>query len=98
MSGMLLKTADLWSITVLLRLYFFYFLDSHQGNQAENSAAHKWNPVIDHPQNPADRRQENCGDVIYGKTHRDAGGDITGVCDFLKIGLYGDVESVENLV
>ena len=76
----------------------FNFLHSHPGNQAAVSTAHKWNPIINHPQYTTYRRENNGGDMIYGKTHRDAGCYITGVRDLLEIGLDGDMEIVKNLV
>ena len=73
-------------------------LHSHQGDEAKHGTTDKRNPVINHPQDTADCRQNHCRNMVDGETHGDAGCDVLGVSNFLKIGLDGDVEIVKDLV
>ena len=76
-------------------------LDSDQGNHTESRTGHKWNPIVYHPQQPANGWKNHCRDVIYSETHCHAGSNVSRVCHLLKIGAdrYGKIEEdvVQNV-
>ena len=73
-------------------------LHRHQGDEAKHGTTDKRNPVVNHPQDTADCRQNHGCNVVNGETHGYAGCDVLGVSNFLGIGLDGDMEIVKNLV
>ena len=73
-------------------------LHGKQGYDTHGSTAEKGYAIIQNPQKTPDGRQKNSGDVIDGKAHGHAGGNIPRISDFLEIGSDGDGKIKENMI
>ena len=65
---------------------YFYILYRHQRHQAQYRPGNKRYPVIHDPQHPANDREHDSRNVIDGKTHCHARGDVVLIGNLLKIG------------
>ena len=78
--------------------HYSHLLNDNQGNQAQTGPDQKWNPVVNHPEQSANERKKDCGDVIDGVTRRHTGGNVPGIRDLLKIGQYPHREIEKEVI
>jgi hypothetical protein len=79
-------------------LLYSHLLNDNQGNQAQTRTDQKWNPIVNHPEQSANKRKKDCGDVVDGVARGHAGSDVHGIRYLLKIGQYPHREIEKEVI